>query len=549
MADTADSLTTAISLESPFKIPLGPDVIPNLSSPLRSPQTIRSPRDATPDLRNYAHSEDTIHNNVQSHPNERLSGSVEELLSNSYSNMSPPSLQSSAHHRSMESSPTMRLLSGDLSLPPIPSSLYQVSPGGPNGNQTNLAPSLNHQRLTSNTVTISDSMTPSPGVRSPREAVPHLSRPTSPGYNNPTLSQLAGNLVGTNVTAPPGVTTLPTGIAALNSSSRFNYDNNIHRDRSSPKYDDKDYIESSRHRKHRSSKHRKDRSPLPLPNNVPPGVKVPKDHVYVETDYGSYIIPRYDDMTPEEQIKRRSTLNLQFEILRDSWKHYGIKFDMPGPDETLPNMAIRYKQYVRYIMAKSGADLYKLLLVLFWLAIEFVCVKIGLKASGYTMMQLELYDLYHTMLIEMGEAQGFGEGWAPWIRILVISVVTAVAFILLNVLIGNGSNQSGAFTRLLAQFVTGNISNVTTANNDLEVPQPDPTGGLGSLGSALGAGGLGGIDISTVLAKLGTMMSGNIQQKVQTSQQSSNSGSAQSSQEQPSSRRRDRPHRRPTWNS
>ena len=190
---------------------------------------------------------------------------------------------------------------------------------------------------------------------------------------------------------------------------------------------------------------------------------------------------------------------------------------MPTTEETLPNISIRYKQSIRYIMARSGADLYKLLLVIAWLTVEIVCVRFGFKASGYTLMQLQLYDIYHTMLIEMGESQGFGEGWAPWIRILIISSVSAVAFILLSTVIGNGGGQSQMITRLIAQFITGNISNVTTDNNEHGVPQPSD--GLNSLAGALGGinlsslGNLGNLDLSSLLATLGTAVTSNMQQR------------------------------------
>lgn len=241
---------------------------------------------------------------------------------------------------------------------------------------------------------------------------------------------------------------------------------------------------------------------------APAGVRVPKDHEFVETEYGSYIIPRYDLMTPEELQMRRQTLTLQFQMLNDNWRHYGLAFAMPTEDETVRNIALRYKMSVRYIMARSGAEIYKLLLVFAWITIEIICVKIGLKASGYTAMQLRMYDTYQTILVEMGEAQGFGEGWSPWVRIMIISGVTAVIFVLMNALIGNGAGQSEILARLLAQFISGNVSNVTT-DNEHEVPQPDPT--MGGLGNALGGINLGNIDIATVLATLTTAMSGQMQ--------------------------------------
>jgi len=282
-------------------------------------------------------------------------------------------------------------------------------------------------------------------------------------------------------------------------------------------------------------------------NGAPPGVRVPKDHIFVETEYGSYIIPDYDRMTPELQQRHRDTLTLQFQILNNSWRHYGLSFAMPSPEETTPNLAVRYRQSVRYIMARSGSDIYKLLLVVVWITVEIMCVRIGLKASGYTLLQLKLYDIYQIMLIEMGEAQGFGEGWAPWIRITVLSCVSAVVFILLSTLVGNGVGQSEALTRLLAQFITGNVSNVTTENNEHGVPQP--TSELGSLGSMLGGLNLNNVDVSSLLATLGTAFTSNMQRGgIPTSAAPSGpSGAAGTGPSGAAGRRRQR--RGPTWRS
>ena len=228
-----------------------------------------------------------------------------------------------------------------------------------------------------------------------------------------------------------------------------------------------------------------------------PPIEIPDDHVFIETTYGSYIVPKYDEMNEADQAMHRGTFALRLQLLNSAWSKYGLKFDDVGPDETLTNIHIRYKQSVRYINARSGADFYKLFLVLGWLAVELLCVKIGLKASGYTKSQLRLYDLYHNYMIEMGETGGFGEGWAPWVKILVISMINIAVFVLLNTILGENNDKSDQIMILMSKFITGESSPTTTDGNDLGVPEP--------------AGGLGGMDLGSIIGNLGGMFTGQMQ--------------------------------------
>lgn len=270
------------------------------------------------------------------------------------------------------------------------------------------------------------------------------------------------------------------------------------------------------------------------------GIVIPEGHILVKTDYGMYVVPKYDQMPVEEQRTHWNTFDLRFQLLNQSWGHYGMKFERPQPGETLTNVHVRYKQTVKYIMARSGADMYKLILLLCWLAIEVVCCKMKLCASGYTQSQLRMYEIYHTSLIEMGETSGFGEGWAPWVKILVISLVNGVAFVLISTFLGQGNPviTDGIMT-LLSQFIMGNNATVTT-NNELGVPQPTEGGVVGALAGMMGgaapagspggpappgeAGGLAGIfqnlnlqnlDVGNLIAQLGTAFTGRVQANAQ----------------------------------
>lgn len=313
-------------------------------------------------------------------------------------------------------------------------------------------------------------------------------------------------------------------------------------------------LEPRRSRDRRKSRHR---SKKDVPRKYRSGIKqakrmgvyVPENHCFIETQYGSFIVPIYEEMPAEDQRRHRDTFKLRFQLLNETWRRYKITFDLPREDETLVNIHVRFKQAVRYISARSGADMYKVLLVLGWFTLEVAAIKIGLKAAGFTASQLRLYDIYHTSLIEMGELSGFGEGWSPWIKILVVSAVNACFFVFLSTFLGGNSEAIDPVMKLFGQFIVGQNTNITTDNNDLGVPEPS-AGGISGMGGLEGMlGGLGGnLDMSSILSGLGTFVTRNMQNGRGSGGSTSSSSSQQggsSSDPPPAARRRER--RRPTF--
>lgn len=232
---------------------------------------------------------------------------------------------------------------------------------------------------------------------------------------------------------------------------------------------------------------------------VPGAIPVPEGHVQIDTSYGSFIVPKYEEMSEEEQQRHRATFELRFQILNETWNSRGISFKAPQPTETVTNIHVRYKQSVKYIMVRSGVDMWKWILIAMWAGVELMCCKMGLKASGYLQSQVQMYEIYNAQLIEMGELTGFGEGWPAWLKILVISLVNALIFIFVNSCINGGGGASTPLMKLMAQFISGSNPMVTTdSDGNVKPADVNPLAGLkiggldiGGLFSAF-TGGLGG---------------------------------------------------------
>jgi hypothetical protein len=269
----------------------------------------------------------------------------------------------------------------------------------------------------------------------------------------------------------------------------------------------------SRHHHGRTRRHESNDDRSFIPKDVQ---EVPEGHILIKTSLGHYIIPDYDKMTPDEQLIQRNTFVTRFQILNDAWNKHDIRFDPPREGEPLSAIHIRYKQSVRYVMARSGATIWKLILLVGWFSFEFIACKFGYKASGYTESQVAIYDIYQTQMVELGEIGGFGQDWPAWAKVLVISCVNAAIFVLINTLINNGGGASTPLMKMISNFILGHNTAVDTKSNEHGVPTPveanemPSIGGI-NLGSVLGGGGGGGFNLSSILGSFGSAFTSNIQ--------------------------------------
>ena len=228
-------------------------------------------------------------------------------------------------------------------------------------------------------------------------------------------------------------------------------------------------------------------------------------------------VPDYSKMSPELQAQHRANFVTRFGILREAWPHYNI----PNIPETmaLEEIHAQYDIYVRHIRINQDVDQYKVYMVIMWLIIELTCTKIGLNAGGYTISQMSSMSKYERLLIELGETKyqetgGVGTGqnsWSPEVRLLFMSMVNALTFIIVKTLssyIGEGIANS--IVDALSSYLSGSP------------PQPGQTLFGGPTDNAMAAGAaqpsvqpmpdmsnpLGGLDIASLIGNLGSMFIG-----------------------------------------
>lgn len=239
---------------------------------------------------------------------------------------------------------------------------------------------------------------------------------------------------------------------------------------------------------------------------------VPEGHMRIDTDYGSFIVPKYDDMSDDEKQRHYNTFDIRIKILNETWAKQGISVEPPRPGESLTNLHVRYKQAVKYIMIRSGVTMWKYILIACWGGFEYLACKAGLKASGYLKSQMKIYDIYHSQLIEMGEMTGFSEGWPAWIKILVLSCVNAVIFIAVNSLINDAKGADTEVMKLMSSFILGNTPTVST-DNEHGVPQPNDVSSAfkGVEVGGFDLGSLGNLDIGSMIGGVLGGFTNNIQ--------------------------------------
>ena len=255
-----------------------------------------------------------------------------------------------------------------------------------------------------------------------------------------------------------------------------------------------------------------------LDSQKPVQMYVPEGHEIVNTSYGSYVIPKFSEMSIEAQEEALGTLEARFRVLNDTYKHMKISFDGPREGESVRNLYIRYKQSVRYVQSKSGTNIYKILLAGAWFTIEVIAIKCGFKASGFTESQLAIYDLYHEAMAELGEQSGFGSDWSPMTKIFAITVVNALVFIGMSYF--GSEKYAGGIMKLLGGLIAGKNQTTTfdagTNNNIRSGSGPDPlaipkpTNVFEDISNAVGVD-LNGDAAAETLAGFGTMYTSSLQ--------------------------------------
>nr|QBK90764.1 MAG: topoisomerase II-associated protein [Pithovirus LCPAC201] len=226
--------------------------------------------------------------------------------------------------------------------------------------------------------------------------------------------------------------------------------------------------------------------------------------------------PDYDQMSPMDQARYRGQFNVLFGMLRERYPHYNIP-NFPD-DVSLDVMHGYYESYHFHFSIRDTVDKWKLALICVWFGIELLFTKgLGLNLGGYGMNQVSMMATYERLLYEFVEKGrgNIGAGLSPEVKILLLTVVSAVVFLiikyisdwmgpmagnliqsLVNNLISGGPSQAG----------TSHVAN--TINNNLPQVSPD-TGNVPQQPVPQIPSFLGGINIANIVQSFSGMFGGN----------------------------------------
>jgi len=222
-------------------------------------------------------------------------------------------------------------------------------------------------------------------------------------------------------------------------------------------------------------------------------------------------VPDYDIMNDIEIAECHADFRVKFGILRNAFPEMNI----PNYDDDV-NLKIKHAHYVRYlrhIHVDNSISNYRLYLIVFWLGLELFGVKVlGLSVSGFTQRQFESMRQYEHLLQELGEKSNtsIGSEWPVEVRILFMSLVNAIVFVIIKYLADWAGPSLGP---MLENFIQSILSNGMGSPAE---SGPDPSENRSS-GSGLpdpqpSAGGfnMGGLDMGSLISNFGTMFTQNM---------------------------------------
>lgn len=238
--------------------------------------------------------------------------------------------------------------------------------------------------------------------------------------------------------------------------------------------------------------------------NIPIGIKnlIPEGHTVIETAAGTFVVPIYEDMNTEEQRKCRKKFKTLYKSFNISWdgKH---SIGMFTEDDSLTDIDIKYQHSIRYVKQQNSFNLPKLMMIVCWGGVEVLARKMGIKANGYFVSQLQMCDVYESKMIQMGNIGGVGEDWPVWLQLVIVSAVNLILMVILNKWCkGLDTNNKTCIMRGVSQFISGNRTSLDTNGDGSLKPSSDP------ISSAIGMN-LGGINLTNIVGSfMGNMFGG-----------------------------------------
>ena len=214
-------------------------------------------------------------------------------------------------------------------------------------------------------------------------------------------------------------------------------------------------------------------------------------------------------MPRRRQEMFRADFRVKLGLLRQTYPDIAIP-DF-REDVELETIHIHYYRYLSLVKNKSTANQYKLILVMFWMVVEYCGTQwFGLKLSGFTVNQMKSMALYEELLDDLGERGGFGlgEGHSPYTKIIFLAGVQCFLFMFIAyavdaVGVALGEGMRGKIQHALTSLLTGHgmprddhdaeagVEGIPNPRAGLNIGGFDVPGMVGGLANMFGVGGEG----------------------------------------------------------
>jgi len=228
----------------------------------------------------------------------------------------------------------------------------------------------------------------------------------------------------------------------------------------------------------------------------------------------NYQIPDYTIMSIEQQRVIRNDFMIRFNLMKQYYPSLGIINLAEDPNISLTEIHMAYAKILDQISTSTNADWYKTMLVLSWLAIEFIITKyLGLKSGGYAYFQSQNMSKYNHLLSQLGEvdrSKGFAS-WSPMAQLVTGSIINLVIFVVIQTFLESymSADQRNSLCNTVGSFFTSNetkgppgvfegVMGLASGGNPLDNPEAMARAGssvinndgiMGMFGNLMGAFG------------------------------------------------------------
>ena len=228
----------------------------------------------------------------------------------------------------------------------------------------------------------------------------------------------------------------------------------------------------------------------------------PAETIIVETAFAVHSIPNYEAWDDDQVSREYGSLHLKLAQLRRDWSHIpGLVIDGPRDNETIVNLAVRYREYEQFVLSHNGSDFWFIALVAAWTFAEWAIAELGFPADGFVLSQIKMSPMYQACTKKMGKGGAFGEGWSPMTQICVISGINITMLAVVSRLFPAMKEYAPMVMGELAKSICGNESTVKYSEAGTPLPSQEKTLAEkvtamvpeGAMEKVRAAGGIGGM--------------------------------------------------------